>query len=194
VPGIAGLDWHCIAHVLRFGKAHRCEHQSDQTTTITCSDGSANVNEQIWRLKFLSSCIVLYHLRNRKAHLYGAPRNIWVSFSLVARILKARDTTFCVSLYGVRMQALNEQIWRLKFLSSCIVLYHLRNRKAHLGSRDSSCCDWLRAMSCTCAGRCYTRLTSRCVSLYGVRMQALSKQIWRLKFLSSCIAVSLFRL
>ena len=28
----------------------------------------------------------------------------------------------CESLYGVRMQALNEQIWRLNFLSSCNVV------------------------------------------------------------------------
>jgi len=41
---------------------------------------------------------------------------------LVARIQRARDTTCCVRLYGVRVQALNEQTWRLKFLSGCIVV------------------------------------------------------------------------
>ena len=94
-----------------------------------------------------------------------------------------------MSLYGVRVQALNEQIWRLQFLSGCIVVSLLGFTDCIDETTESSCRDELRARSCTCAGHCWTQLTSRCVSLDGVRMQALNEQIWRLKLLSSCIAV-----
>ena len=41
--GIAGLDRHCTANALGFGKAHRFEHKSHQTTTTACDEGSENV-------------------------------------------------------------------------------------------------------------------------------------------------------
>ena len=82
----------------------------------------------------------MHHLRHRKAHLHGAPRDIGVSFSLVARIRRARDTTCSVSLYGVRMQALND-------VSLYGVRMHASSERADLAaelSLELHCGDALR--------------------------------------------------
>ena len=84
------------------------------------------LNEQILQLEFLPSCIAV-SLFDSAIYIDGTResscRDSMLAMSCTcAEQFWTRLTVHCEGLYGVRMQALNVQILRLKFRSSCIAV------------------------------------------------------------------------